>query len=138
MKKYILAIIALFLCSTAFAQSNLVFNAPVFIELNVTGTSASNPNVSQTVTIPAGKIWKIESASASYRFGTSPNIANGASGSILINDKTIYYYTGAGVVSQTPIWLPAGTYTFTLVGGSGSTGNQNYGFVSGIEFNLTQ
>jgi hypothetical protein len=100
------------------AQNNLQFNAVRYIHLSC--TSGCN-SIDSVITVPANKVWKIES-----EFSTGPSTT------YLYIDNTLIEYSGS-VVPATPIWLPAGTYTFSL----NTSGANSTGFFSVIEFNIT-
>jgi hypothetical protein len=132
--KQLIFIVALVMATFSLkAQNTLEFNRSLYLELTVAGTGGNYVFVQQSITVPSGKTWKIESAGASYRAsGVSPSYSS--SGVILLNDRIIDNpdtYT-------MPIWLPAGTYTVALLGGTNSNGYTSNGFISGIEFNITQ
>jgi hypothetical protein len=134
MKRLYIFIITIFLYTGAFAQGNLQFNQ---VKL-----------VSALETVPAGKVWKVESViynipsgSTTYQTGNLGSCsANDYNSAAIIVDGTptkvgqgtspLAYSNGAYVHSYTilPIWLPAGT---TLSGGV------CLNKISVIEFNIT-
>ena len=135
--KNILLILAIAISSASFAQGNLQFNQ---VKL-----------VTTVETVPAGKVWKVESATfqggAPICVGAGPNSGCGsqniiytsyqASMSYLINGASGYIAHGtyggtaanasSNVIDPFPIWLPAGT---TLAAGT------NMMHLSVIEFNV--
>lgn len=115
MKKILTLICALF-TTYVYSQGNLQFSAVKYIKLE------SVYNFDTLITIPIGKVWKIESAAASFTGTYYPRIN--------LDNATIAY--GLGIATPFPIWLSNGTYTFSLIGG-GSPGN---GFISAIEYNI--
>jgi hypothetical protein len=104
--KKILIIACLFLSINLFSQGNLQFSQVLLF--------SSNNGYGNQVTVPAGKVWKIESFF----------ISNNVSLQIIINN--IPY----NVTTQSfPFWVPSGT-TFNMFVSSGSV------TVSIIEFNV--
>lgn len=77
-----------------------------------------------TVTVPAGRVWKIEAATV---YGN---------GMMKINEIVAVYFNSGTFFSNCPIWLKAGTYTFSISafpGGCCGATNESYGY-SAIEF----
>lgn len=121
------------------AQNNLAFNQIIIV--------GATP-----VTVPVGKVWKIESVMGPHTIVTSINNSDfnslpfpGAH-NILINSQTIGLghldldmewtssntrttHMGRATVTTLPIWLPE---NYTLAAGSNVT------FISVIEFDVTQ
>jgi hypothetical protein len=70
-------------------------------------------------TVPAGKVWKVESALFSSSLGISvgTSSAQNSAASILINGGSVFFAstwgssnaTSAVTLTSLPIWLPAGT-----------------------------
>ena len=114
----IVTFISLFLCGLSYSQGNLQFNQVKII---------SNTDPSQTV--PAGKVWKIESVISdggqdSYPVQTSGAVQSffGACGApafyylyngkyLAINSLPISFgiHTSGGVLTSLPLWVPAGS-----------------------------
>ncbi len=127
MKKSFLLIALLVIGYLINAQGTLQFNQVI----RVKNTSVSSGNVT-TITVPAGKVWKIES-------GTGPDGYE-----LSIDGQLVYASTAENfAVNQyfyiktipLPIWLPAGSYAVTV----SNSLNGNYTTVlSGIEFNVLQ
>jgi hypothetical protein len=107
--KKILIIACLFLSINLFSQGNLQFNQVLLFSANT--SSGGNQ-----VTVPAGKVWKIESYF----------ISNNVSLQIIINNIPYYVNT-----QSFPFWVPSGT-TFNMFV-SGISGSAT---VSIIEFNV--
>lgn len=147
MKKYIILLfLSLFTCGKWFAQGNLQFNQ--IINYNLTG----NLNSIQTgqfqlqtisITVPANKVWKIESASckisnaSSYLWGANP----GNEVYIFLDNNYIGIMrastTSNNDTSILPLWLTAGNHTLQLVVDIAAGATQTaYGMVTGIEFNV--
>ena len=103
------------------AQGNLEYNKVKLVTIN-----GSSPDI--VITVPVGKVWKIESAIVgSYIYG-SPNI---------YLDYQIIYQPGL-VNKIFPIWLPSGSYTLSISCAScyGSNGPSVLkGSISAIKYN---
>ena len=132
--KKILFISLLILCSNLiYSQGfNLEFSQPILKEISGTTTGPSGWKLvsTTTFTVPASKIWKIESGGTTFLDGlASINNAN-----LLINSNVIYY-GGPYTPNSFPIWLQAGTYNFKLTSDV-SSGVLINGFISGVEYNL--
>lgn len=120
MKNIFAIFIVLFTISLDLAAqtNNLQYNRSIYLQLNCTNGSAGCI-LDSTITISPGKVWKLESSTAEVY------------GNTRINGIVIGQYAG---MAQTgfPIWLPAGSYTFTVATG---VSDSIKGFFSGIEFN---
>jgi hypothetical protein len=122
MKKIISALVLIF-CVTFFtqeskAQGNLQFNQVILLDIAATGT--------YTINVPAGKVWKIESAASHNGSNTGIILRNSAAQAIgmFSNSSTV-------ATSCFPFWLPSGF--------SGSFQNGTSGgriSISIIEFNV--
>ncbi|MCB9230971.1 MAG: hypothetical protein H6581_04875 [Bacteroidia bacterium] len=112
------------------------------VQLTKTYYNTSSPSYKQDnlpVTVPAGKVWKITAAWASYSYpsGLYRVYVNSSGTKIILDDAVISIAgTSNSLPSQFPIWLPAGAHTFTLQ-------TDDYGVdyrwtmnVSVIEFNV--
>lgn len=123
MKKIISVLVVVF-CVTFFAhqsqaQGNLQFNQVIIFNIPPSG------NV--PFTVPAGKVWKIESAGVGGTSSTSLSLRDASS-------NTIAYFFGAGTGNNTPFpfWLPD-----SFSGSFQSSGTNPYrDVVSIIEFNV--
>ncbi len=127
----IFAFILLGLNSAYSQNNNLQFNQALFGAVSQTFPNTPNdgiPLVIGSITIPVGKVWKIESASGltllpnnNYSFGVTKYIINNFS-----MDAT-----------EKPIWLPAGSYTIKRQNEGAVPVVVTYTFnYSGIEFNV--
>ena len=143
---HIFAILAFMSLSSAIkAQGNLQFNRAINYNLTCT-TPGTSTQVQQTVsvTVPAGKVWKIESCNLSYAPSSAPTSysAPGTSnyvGTILIDQAVVSLGVLGGTGQNAPIWLAAGTHTFILAGYANTSAVYIfYGLITGIEFNITQ
>jgi hypothetical protein len=123
-----LFIFTLLFNSVAISQGNLQFNQVV----SYSGTSSSNN--SPTWTVPIGKVWKIETASASYGLTAFRRVyvdAGGGFGNFSISNVN---ETTAPQVF--PIWLKSGDQVYVFASCS-SCGVQVLNYViSIIEFNI--
>jgi len=114
------------------SQGNLQFNQVVTYTGSGSGSFSYN---SPTWTVPAGKVWKVESA--------SPNLGNAAvTRAVNVNsgvDWGSYRLTSSGQdlsVSPFPIWLKAGDQVQLHASGNCcSTTNFSYA-ISVVEFNI--
>jgi hypothetical protein len=153
--KKIVVIALFFLATTSFAQGNLQFNQ--VINQNLTGTlpntGTSAPEYTfQTlvITVPVGKVWKIESSSCHTVSGSSGNETKLAGTSSIDNivlfldhDVLSYAYNtnaSLSLVSSTnlPLWLPSGSYSLKLIGKCQTqyVSYSAYGSLHAIEFNI--
>lgn len=129
MKKTLFVFIFSCLGAALFAQGNLQFNAVKFYELTIAQTSTTVYLLgTQSITVPAGKVWKVESAGcASYQ--ATNNLTS--SGGFILLDGRIISATGYG-----PVWLVPGTYTVAIQGNTLASGYSYNGYFSAIEFNI--
>ncbi len=133
MKKTLLALVLIFSAAAVSAQGNLQFNKALLYEISVTQVGSTYTQTDVVVTVPANKVWKLDATGCST-FTTGTN-AIGTGGYMLLNTKVISGYA-SNTYSYTPIWLAAGTYTFSCKSNNLSAGNIYNGFISGIEFNI--
>ena len=108
------------------AQGNLEYNKVKLVTIN--GSYPYQYQYDQVFTVPAGKVWKIESAIVGYYQYGSPT---------MYLDNQLIYQTGLAN-KIFPIWLPSGSYTLSLfcVSCNGSSGPGNLkGSISAIEYN---
>lgn len=134
MKSIVLCFTVFTISLMAKAQGNLQFNQ--VMRLSYTGTIASNaaPVSAGSFTVPANKVWKIESGSAvdSKLFTVQF--------SLTVDGQLLYSGHSAGssmpFYTSPPMWLSEGTYNVSAALITGS----NYSFVakiSALEFNIT-
>ena len=120
--KSIILVLLLFLFSNSISAQgfNLEFSRAIFQKIAFRSVVA--PEWGKIpITIPSGKVWKIEGSST------------GNAIEMQIDSIRIAYDASKIISTQYPIWLPAGTYELKLL--------TNYatfycGFISGIEYNL--
>lgn len=119
------------------AQGVLQFNAVKNINLYITGPGSSTADNDTVITIPQGKVWKVESASTSENYvpgGWSPYLGDGA---FVFIDNTVVYFSDIDYRTPFPLWLKAGTHNFTLSGYQGSSSQYEWrALISAIEFNV--
>lgn len=106
---------------TSAAQGNLQFNQVIFFDIPYGST--------QSFTVPAGKVWKIESVGA-----TSSScvvwLQNGSGQAV----GNLYYVSASNYQPAFPIWLPSNHAGFFAYNINNCTGARAY--VSIIEFNV--
>jgi len=129
MKKLILIAIC-FISLQLSAQGNLQFNQ--VLTLSYTGSiPAQSTNSLGTLTVPAGKVWKIESGS---RVSVVSNFfSNVSTARFMLDDFTVIGHQNDPV--SYPIWLNEGVYTIYVSHSQGSTASYKWG-LSIIEFNV--
>ena len=133
MKKIFSIILLLAIFSVVKAQGNLQFNRVFLVEHSfIVPINILGPFSEISFTVPAGKVWKVESVMANLY---NSNGSLSTSMAVMINNKSLYHI---GVMASFPIWLPEGTYTLRLAytSNTGLTNNTAYGGISGIEFNV--
>ena len=108
--KNLLFLLFLFFSLSFTAQGNLQFNQVLLLDGNTT---------TPTYTVPAGKVWKVESATISSVNGYLSLSINGSVASIL-------QFVNGG--NNLPYWIPAGTLVGFFIVYEGK--------VSIIEFNV--
>lgn len=131
MKKLITLTAFLFTAfSYSIAQGNLQFNQVINGEISA--VIPSNATVIGSITVPAGKVWKIEAVSLISTTSPSEWEAIGSNSyQVFIDNLNVYH--GNAQFRKTPIWLSAGTYSVKARTG----GSQDYSFsYSAIEFNV--
>ena len=131
--KNILLILAIAFSSASFGQGNLQFNQVINQAFNSSVAPSSYVTLA-TIVVPAGKVLKIESV------GFYPNDGNAVEGVVLIGghvafSKSVFNTTGLSEVSNCPIWLSEGSYTFQVRHEWGVNINVKSSY-SAIEFNV--
>lgn len=117
---------------TAYAQSNLQFNQVLTYSGHLATTTSAGDST-EAWTVPQGKVWKIESASAAYGYVTYPVflVVNGTK----VFD--IYIYNSSTVRNvYFPVWLKAGDAVRIAEYNTSNNFFTDY-FISIVEFNLT-
>lgn len=118
------------------AQGTLQFNRVVAAVTASGSQTASAPFSVGTVTIPAGKVWKVEMAAMeSYSSTVGDYVLTTSSGHFIrFGDIPVFYGSSTGNVLTMPIWLPAGTYDIRIcIYGASGQWRASY---SAIEFNI--
>ncbi|MDG1035838.1 MAG: hypothetical protein P8O87_03270 [Crocinitomicaceae bacterium] len=135
--KNIFLILAITFSSSSFAQGNLQFNQVILSEFT-TSTQSSGEYITGSITVPAGKVWKVEHASV-YGYGSYVMSEYGgwslSIGNILIYRSKDNLNTIDGC-DNFPIWLPSGSYNIVI--GQERTGNwaSVRSHINAIEFNV--
>ncbi|CAN5290017.1 hypothetical protein BH09BAC1_BH09BAC1_02600 [soil metagenome] len=131
------------ICVVGFAQGNLQFNQVITQSINTAfAAGSSRPGTSVTLTVPAGKVWKIESAHVSSQSSSSSNQYNISTGSstvcyIILDEAIIATFDSYAPLVGGAIWLKEGTHTLLLQGYVNSSSTYKFnGLVTGIEFNI--
>lgn len=133
--KKILSIAVLLISLSVSAQGNLQFNQVINLDYSATFTGFGKQNLG-SVTIPAGKVWKIESATM-YRdnglYNYAPVVdANLAFDKILVKDNKS---NGNVAATNYPIWISEGTYP-VIMSSNNSSAYTYVCAISIIEFNV--
>ncbi|MEO1415057.1 MAG: hypothetical protein AAFW00_07245 [Bacteroidota bacterium] len=130
-------------------QGNLEFNQVRVFELegiaSNTNSTIHNKLDSIQISVPPGKVLKIEFANVSFLSQVTPNTAfeptadGSTRGFIFLNDVIISpARTNKTDMGNFPIWLSSGTYQLAISGlGSSSNPLRYKGLVSAIEFNVS-
>jgi hypothetical protein len=88
-----------------------------------------------TLTVPAGKVWKIEQACL-YVNQTNYYYTSASTYSLYANNILLFSMRSASPqFNGCPVWLPAGTYTLRISNENGSTFTYK-GAVNAVEFNI--
>ena len=127
--KYIYTLLFVAISAISFAQGNLQFNQVI----NITGGTPGG-NVFTTVTVPAGKVWKI--TTATWMEADGDNIF-GNYRSLCIGEFKLSAITGNDAVF--PIWLKEGEHDvkYCSISQTSAGGSTPYRYAfSGIEFNI--
>lgn len=144
--KKLLSIAALLISLSVSAQGNLQFNQ--VRNYNLTGISTgggSKDFQNIALTVPAGKVWKVESASCRLQRDDIPNIPYGGNTGnklmIILDEVPIahmFLLSGwSNSNNELPLWLSAGSHSLDLKGYINEAGPLSaYGKVSIIEFNV--
>lgn len=118
------------------AQNNLEFSRVINqdIYLLSDGTT-SYKETSITLTVPAGKVWKVESATVAEKFNGS-NYDYYANGGTLVLNSTVIGRQNSSYTNGLPFWLSAGNHELILQGGTSSASYEWFGHLSIIEFSV--
>jgi hypothetical protein len=136
MKKIFTITVLLFAVNSIKAQGNLQFNQVKNIEINGTTllntTQIGNPiSTLGSITVPIGKVWKIESVSGIKNGQESADIFNTHVRVLIGNHKALV--SPGDEIIMFPIWLSAGNYPIK----ASSNPLENLIIsISAIEFNI--
>lgn len=130
MKIIITLIISLGIGCFLNAQGNLQFNQ--VINTSVTGLvgSLASANLG-TITVPAGKVWKVETASVTEANNIRTSLGR-------IGNNVVFYFGGSNSppnINLLPLWLRPGTYNLNVTNYSSSALTYRM-TLSAIEFNV--
>lgn len=131
MKKF-LSIAAVLISLSVSAQGNLQFNQVINISFNF--TSSSSEGVIGTITVPSGKVLKIEGASLLRDYGTFIAEATYSNAMIIIADIPVYAQSNDK--RCLPLWLSEGTYDIISAFAASGTSPTFRTGISAIEFNV--
>jgi len=134
MKRIIVCSVFLAVVVMAKAQGNLQFNQVIRLSYSGTVVTSTTPVTAGTITVPANKVWKIESGSALDSKLTTVAFSLTVDGQLVYNGHSPA--SSMPFYATQPIWLGAGTYNVSVALVSGS----NIAFVariSALEFNVT-
>lgn len=111
---FFFALLACLCSQKSFAQGNLQFNQVINYVIpsqTVLNSGSNAASISGNLTVPANKVWKIESAS--YKGKGNP------AWTLTLDNYMLFTYTQTSGGGQNlywptpyPIWLPAGTYNW--------------------------
>ncbi|MCB0473305.1 MAG: hypothetical protein KDC83_13425 [Flavobacteriales bacterium] len=134
-KILIMALLGVLVSLSIHAQNELEFS-----RVHTEKISGVGGVVTKSVTIPAGKVWKITSAFAGEDMGTAGVYgAEGQRVALTFNDISLYYNplsSSRYYTSIFPIWVSEGTYNLVLLFGTPSGVSSCIGTMSVIEFNV--
>ncbi len=139
MKKILVAFICILGLSTfSSAQGNLQFNQ-VIIENFSANIGTWTTSTVATITVPAGKVWKIEHADLWIQ--SSLRQTQHSEYSLFIDNILLRRHKGSTgnahqYASRLPVWLPAGTYS-VIISNEDSSVYDFVGDINAIEFNIT-
>ena len=142
MKNYII-ILLLVINYSCYSQGNLQFNRAIAFSNNGT-VSSGTVSTFETITIPPGKVWKIESVALAGT-DSSNTIFQFTAGSgsttkwLYARFNDIIAYSGDNLGNQNnllPIWLNSGTYLFKISSAYSNSSGGVLASYSAIEFNI--
>lgn len=135
MKILLLIIVGICLPLFTFGQGNLQFSKAKYIKFNKTfqANGTEYQFFDSLVTVPPGKIWKIESSGTTCVDNTTTSYPNSRLDGVVIASAQ----PGRATVNF-PIWLPEGTYKFGISTIPLSGPEQILAYFSILEFNVVQ
>lgn len=135
-----------------FGQGNLEFNQVLTPNLTISGSvvvsnSSASVLTSSSITVPNGKVWKIESIFPVYNNFMCASCTGSGGSSILANPDLTMHLNGnkirsnflnEEIIKNNAIWLKSGdVITFKFTGGGGWTGSFSNGLIS-INFSILE
>lgn len=133
MTKFITAIcIVIFIASASFGQGNLQFNQVINVSLGATTTGTGFSTLG-TITVPAGKVWKVERTSLTQDYLGDFYPVYGSGSRAFIGEYVVWNSSSSYPQQLFPLWLSEGAYNVT--GYTGGTLTYTLA-VSAIEFNV--
>ena len=146
MKKLLFLPLFLLIAVFADAQSlgfsqGIFFNAKVNVPINTIPRNIPNDT---TITVPVGRMWKIQSISSGYQASNITYLSESSGIYQVYLNGTQIYGIGPGntgtPLPEFPIWLPAGTYNLQFFYDNGSSYTtlvrQVNFFFSALEFEI--
>lgn len=135
MKKNIAFLLfSFFLSFSSYSQNNLQFNQVITYNGRLKNLGNSGGDSTAAWTVPQGKVWKIESASASFGYATYPVFLT-VNGTKVFD---IYVYSSSSSRNvYFPVWLKGGDTAKIIEYYPSSEYFTDY-FISILEFNVTQ
>lgn len=137
--KKIVTIISMLICLSNYSsgQGNLQFNQAVIVNFSAS-LPTYNTSTATSITVPAGKVWKIEHADAWIQ--SSLRQTQQSEHSLYIDNILLRRYKGSSgtnhqYTDRLPVWLPAGTYS-VIISNEDSTPWSFVGAINAIEFNI--
>lgn len=128
--------VLLMLSYTALAQNNLEFSQVINQDISVVANGSTDYITNTiTLTVPAGKVWKVESASVSEKYTGSTYSYHSLGGTLMLHN-TIIGRQNNNFSNGLPFWLSEGDHDLILQGGTSSSSYSWFGHLSIIEFNV--
>ena len=136
--KTLFLIITLAFAANLSAQGNLQFNQVIIQNINAPSMGTYTTASVGTITVPAGKVWKIEHADLWIQ--SSLRQTQYSEFSLYVDNILLRRYRGSTGSSHNyqdrlPVWLPAGTYSI-FVSNEDSSVWSLVGDINAIEFNI--
>jgi hypothetical protein len=144
-RKYLFTLLfTFFVWGLALGQSVDEFSGAKFLQIELVIPINAQPNLVRKdtmITVPANKVWKIESVSVGDSTN-APVIQHGGYGAVYLNNKNIYssQINQINTFDNFPIWLPTGVYRLRFVDHDGTVhawAIRHYFFVNITEWNTT-
>ena len=136
MKNLLILVFSLMSIQSFSQGGNLQFNSVLNDEVlgSVVGNNGQVGDILGTITVPAGKVWKIESTSAFKINPTADAPQNLQSAMVFVDNHWVVGVDGGGATPTFPIWLKEGPHQVKIqISDASSVVSFSY---SGIEFNV--